>query len=86
MSRAALYTIGTTARAVLVQCGASIGPDRRRGNLRSSPIAALRQAREIDLASKKQASRSKPPAASGRKPYPVAPTKSAKPGQPKRPK
>jgi hypothetical protein len=30
------------------------------------------------MASKKQASRSKPPAASARKPYPVAPAKSAK--------
>jgi transcriptional regulator with XRE-family HTH domain len=38
------------------------------------------------MTSKKQASRSKPPAAAGRKPYPVPPAKGTKPGQPKRPK
>jgi hypothetical protein len=39
------------------------------------------------MPSKKQASRSsKPPAAAGRKPYPVPPAKSAKPGGLKRPK
>ena len=35
---------------------------------------------------KKQLSGSKPPAAAGRKPYPGASAKSAKPAQPKRPK
>jgi hypothetical protein len=39
-----------------------------------------------DMASKKQLSRSKPPAATGRKPYPGAPAKSTKPAQPKRPR
>jgi hypothetical protein len=38
------------------------------------------------MPSKKQLSRSKPSAAAGRRPYPVPPAKSAKPGQPKRPK
>jgi hypothetical protein len=38
------------------------------------------------MPSKKQLSRSKPPAAVGRKPYPIAPAKGAKPGGLKRPK
>jgi hypothetical protein len=46
---------------------------------------ALKLVSGDDMA-KKQLSGSKPPAAAGRKPYPGASAKSAKPAQPKRPK